>query len=228
VKHELAVYNLEFPAYRNKMLISGYTFTQVENYGEALNQLQHLVPVSHEFNTPLNTGTHCATAYVSLDTAKPKSALLTWSKDGVKHDHLYDVLFMLGLFTGREVFVCPITFKGPLKSDPRQHKAGGALRAAIPYEASKNGDLERRYDMGFEKTLNRMCKLLADPNWKVQYDDGHYLFLAHQIFKSDTLELAFTGAWTLWEHLFFLITGIGCQTKLSRPKPPQLTRSRSF
>src|SRR3990167_3927920 len=125
---ELPVYNLEFPEYVMEFNIGSYRFKRTANYEEAFAGLQHVVEVSGgEFPQKLNTGTHQQTATVEIPQ-KEEVAILPWIR-GSKFKKLQDVLLMLTLFTGRNVFhLNPGQEKYPLRPDPRGHFYGGQFR----------------------------------------------------------------------------------------------------
>ena len=100
---EKFVYNLEFPAYINEFKIGDYNFKRVENYSEAFQQLQHLIEsYGSEHSTKIKTGSHQITAIVEIPEEEEDS-VLPWAKKDSKQ--ILDILLLLTLFTGRNVFL---------------------------------------------------------------------------------------------------------------------------
>lgn len=204
------VYNLQFPSYCHAMTICGYRFTRVAGYERALKKLQHLFDWASEYKVSRRTGGHAITAHVELPS-KEKEATLAWgSPDDVTA--LNDVLILLSLFTRREVFVLGKSAirraKRVIVADPRVYSFSAVLEGSIPYTRKlvDPDDEVHSYDIGLEKYLNRICKLIRTKKWRERYDRGYFLFLAQQAFRSDYLDVAFTLCWTIWEHLFVVLS----------------------
>lgn len=142
------VYNLEFPPWCPELKLHDYEFTRVENYETQVQKLHHLVTGHAEFTTRANAGTHAVTAYVDTPEQEIKAAL-PWFDETASA--LLDILFLLSLFTGREVFTIERSLSDMLlddlhgsadmsiTADPRVHQWGGSLRCSIPYEKKSTG-----------------------------------------------------------------------------------------
>ncbi|MBK8905860.1 MAG: hypothetical protein IPM53_32055 [Anaerolineaceae bacterium] len=199
------IYNLKFPYYCNELNIFQYHFTRTPDYSDKLNQLQHLGSVFSEFKISPNTGKHAVTGFVELPSPEP-SAILEWS--GEANTALMDILLLLSLFTGREVFAGePGTESfGPeavITRDPRVYKWGGILRASPIFKASS--DEPYSCNIGWQETINRVYGLIRSQRWQQKYRGGYFLFLARQAFQQQILESAFIQCWTIWEHLFAIL-----------------------
>lgn len=84
--------------------------------------------------------------------------------------------------------------------DSRQHFFGNVLHLSLPRSRQK-GDPQA--DSGeFEAALTRVYDLIRSQTWLDQYYKGYLLFLARQMVKAETIEIAFMHAWTLFEHVF--------------------------
>ncbi len=199
------VYNLEFPSWCPELNISGYQFKRVSQYQEQVLQLQHLSNHISEYIQEPNTGTHAITGFVEVPD-KEEMPVLEWA--GNENTALMDVLLLLTLFTGRDVFVLGLQRKNEIRvtddviiADPRVFKWGGILRASLPYE--KKVDAETMpYNIGFEKGLNQIISLIRSDEWHLEYKQGYFLFLANMAFRNRILDAAFIQCWTIWEHLF--------------------------
>jgi len=178
-----SVYNFEFPSYRDNLSLNGYLFKRVQNYEQALGQLQHIDKYSDEFERTPNYGGHAITAEVTIPTPEQRS-ILKWGKQEVTH--LDDVLLLLSLFTGRHVW---------------QEKRDNVRIVADhrKYQHDLQGLL---IDIGFETGINRVIQHMSDQKWIEKYRGGHYLFLADHAFRRQILETQFSLCFTIWEHLF--------------------------
>lgn len=219
---KVSVYNLEFPDYVHSLTIGDYTFERVKNYGEVVVKLQNIITSSgSEFERPLCTGTHQFTAIVELPE-KEKPSVLAWTKGNFTQFH--DVLLLLTLFTGRNVFAINEKEDGlPLRPDPRGHFWGGQLRLSLEnnvwWRNKKTNKLiseeqmqkEKKQvwdydhlDLGLEKTLNNILQTISSKEWANQYDGGYFLFTYRQTLQQQYIDQAFVLCWTIWEHLFTL------------------------
>ena len=217
----LAVYNLEFPAYVYELNISGYIFKRTADYKEAFSGLQHIIRVSGgEFPINLNTGTHQVTATVEIPDTE-ESCILPWVKES-KFSKLQDILLLLSLFTGRNVFALnPGEEKFPLRPDPRGHFWGGQFRlstySSTKWKNGKTGEIKTEdeikgipifdwhcFDDGIEKTINEILNLIISKDWTDMYANGYFIFTFRQAIKQSDIEVAFLLCWTIWEHLFTL------------------------
>ncbi len=197
------VYNLEFPSWCPAMTVYGYKFSRVPDYPDRVVLLQHPVMSYLEFNISANTGQHAFTAYVELPDHEDR-AILEWKGDS--STALNDVLLLLSIFTGRDVFAfedkdSDLPFLIP---DPRCYQSGGVLITSIPYKEHPpySDAWEFGYDVGREEGLNQIYHLIRTEEWQRKYEHGYFLFLAQQAFRQQTLESAFIQCWTIWEHLF--------------------------
>ncbi len=199
------VYNLEFPSWCPAMNIYGYKFSRVEDYAEKVLRLQHQFAFQSEFRISPTMGEHVITAYVDIPEHEDK-AVLEWSKP--KATALADLLLLLSIFSGRDVFLSESDKGGGIYlADPRQYHGGGVLRASLPYRAS-HIDSNRNdvaYNIGFEEELNRIYSLIRSEEWLQTYRRGYFLFLVQQASYEQTIESAFTQCWTIWEHLFAIL-----------------------
>lgn len=218
---ELAVYNLEFPAYINTLDIAGYKFKRIADYATAFAGLQHIIEVSgSEFPIKPNTGTHQKTATVEIPETEEET-ILPWVK-GSNFTKLQDILLFLTLFTGRNVFTLnPGEEKYPLRPDPRGHFWGGQFRLSIQHDVKwkhkTTGELKseeemrdvpvfdyNRLDLGLGKTICALLENINSKKWRKKYGTGYFIFTFRQIVKQENIEQAFLSSWTLWEHFFTL------------------------
>ena len=128
------VYNLEFPPWCKEVSIFGYDFTRVDDYQTRVASLQHLITSYVEFRIPANTGNHAVTAYVDLPGREEKAAI---KRPGTHGTALSDILLLLSIFTGRDVFTVDGASDGStgriIIADPRIYDWGAALITSIPY-----------------------------------------------------------------------------------------------
>jgi hypothetical protein len=193
------------------MNIFGYRFYRVENYEAQLKRLNHHGTFRAEFVITANTGEHAITAYADLPEEE-SAAILEWA--GNENTALTDILLLLSIFTGREVFhgnKDEIEDTGdlmpPIVSDSRMSYFGGVLRTSVPYKANKELVIgtDFPYDIGFEEEMNRIYLLIRNEEWQKKYHQGYFLFLARQAFRCQELESSFVQCWTIWEHLFAIL-----------------------
>jgi hypothetical protein len=203
------VYNLEFPSWCIEMNLFGYRFTRVDDYQERFLSLQHLTSSISEFSEEPNTGTHSLTAFVELPDSE-EEAVLDWS--GSNNTALMDILLLLALFTGRDVFSLKAQNSKQIKNnrdviiaDPRIYSWGGVLRCSIPYKQQPIEPEPLSYDIGFEEGINQIYKLIRSDGWQKEYTRGYYLFLAKMAFHRQNVESSFVQCWTIWEHLFAIL-----------------------
>lgn len=227
------VYNLKFPYRCSELNIFGYRFVRAEDYGDKLASLHHLVTTHSEFSVRANAGTHAVTAHVEIPENE-LGAVLEWSKN--ECTALSDVLLLLSIFTGREVFVIDDDLTDSddfaLTADPRVYQWGGILRTSLPqeYRALDTNSINirqfqniveqdeegvgntidsswnpLRYNIGFEREINRIYELIRSKQWQKEYQRGYFLFLARSAFRRQTLESSFLQCWTIWEHLFSIL-----------------------
>jgi hypothetical protein len=167
-----------------------------------------------EFDIRVNTGEHAITAYVDLPEQED-DAILEWAGD--QNTALMDILLLLSIFTGREVFAGDRVNKdenektgalpGPIIRDSRMYYFGGVLRTSVPYKTNKELTIgeDFPYDIGFEEEMNRIYLLIRSEEWQKKYHHGYFLFLARQAFQQQVLESSFVQCWTIWEHLFAIL-----------------------
>jgi hypothetical protein len=208
------VYNLEFPYLREEMLLGGYRFYRAENYPERLKSLQHLVSCHSEFYVPATTGGHAITAYVEPPAEELPAVLSPYPGNTA----LADIILLLGLFTGRDVFIEESAVDGVIIADPRESRRIGTLRCAIPYRrrinptsdggATSATDDDEGFaridhtDVGFEEGFNRVYTWIRSEEWQRQYRTGHFILLAKSALQPNhPLGIAYTQCWTVWEHL---------------------------
>lgn len=211
------IYNLEFPSWCQELTIFGYKFSRLGDYKSRLADLQHFVTVSDEFTIEKNLqGKHSITAYVSIPDKEEKAVI---GQGNHTKTALNDVLLLLCLFTGRDVFSADET--SPMASsimvDPREHAMGGILRCSISYKNKPIPDDEPYgYDVGFEEGINQVYSLVRSENWQLKYKSGHFLLLARQAFRRQPLETIFVQCWTIWEHLFSILNDSWLSSKQIR------------
>ncbi len=155
-----------------------------------------------EFQIRANTGNHAVTAYVNLPEKEEKAVIKRFESTA-----LSDILLLLSIFTGRDVFTVDTADDGcsnrVIIADPRVYDWGGVLITSIPYRNQPIPDYEPcGYDIGFEEGLNQVYSLVRSEDWQHKYRGGHFLILAQQAFRRQPLETAFTQCWTIWELLF--------------------------
>lgn len=195
------IYNLEFPIYCKKLNIGGYVFRRVEDYERQVKSLQHLTTSLSEYSISANTGAHNITAFVDLPI-KEKKAVFPWDKNSATA--LDDILLLLSIFTGRDVFLDESLDKpSAIIADPRKYQWGGSLRCSIPYK-DKKIDQDSGYNIGFEEGLNKIYSLIRTDQWLKKYQNGYFLLLLNHAEKRQILETAFVLHWTILEHLFTL------------------------
>ena len=209
------IYNLEFPSWCSQLHLAGYQFNRLPEYEERLKSLQHLAGGFSEFQTEPTTGQHAITAVVEHVGPEPR-ATLEWS--GSSTTALWDILLLLSLFTRRDVFAEPLgdDASGAIIRDPQVYAHGGILRISIPYEPQLTDDPPIRYDIGFERGLNRAYDLMCSADWRQRFRGGYFLFLANQAFRRQSLEASFIQCWTIWEHLFSVHNDLWLSTKSIR------------
>lgn len=215
----IQIFNLEFPPYIEELKIGDYTFKRVENYEKAFNGMMCLINSSgSEFNTQIKVGSHQITATVEIPQKEKKCVLLF---ENSKLTQIDDVLFLLTIFTDRNVFKkdWEDSENVAIISDHRIHQYGGQLACSIQYESmwkNKNtGELKTESEMknipifdyhqmniGFEKTINKVFSLISSKKWQDEYEGGYFLFLFKSAMQRQIIETAFISCWTIWEHIF--------------------------
>lgn len=200
------VYNLEFEPWCNEFIVHGYRFYRMEDYGQKVIMLQHSASGFDEFELVTTTGKHVSTAYVDLPEIEDK-AVLEWADS--KATALQDIVLLLILFTGRDVFIEDEKFdendRVVILADSNLYQWGGVLRCSIPFEDSEPSLEGMSYNIGFEKSLNETYSIIRTEEWQKKYDNGYFLLLSKQAFKRQTLESTFLQCWTIWEHLFAIL-----------------------
>jgi hypothetical protein len=218
---EQHIYNLQFPDYIKTLNIGGYKFKRIKNYPQAFAGLQHIVhALGAELPMIPNTGTHQFTAIVEIPK-KEKAPILPWDKK-YKHTRLNDVLLLLSLFTGRNVFsLHEEEEKFPITRDPRGHYFGGQFELSaiqdFQWRNKKTGECvpddkmdgklvydSEHIDLGLEQTINKVLNTISTNEWKEEFGNGYFLFLFHQALDIHNIEPVFLLCWTIWEHLFAL------------------------
>lgn len=211
------VFNLEF-RHANELKIGGYNFHKTEEYNEVFRRLAHHVHRvgTSETEVKPQTGTHQITTVVDIPDAE-ENAALPWAREGERA--LADVLLLLTLFTGRDVFIKDWEGDLPIIADPRLHQWGAQFRLAPTFEeAWRNKDtgaivtkkpteyeLSFDYiDIGFEKAINAVLNTIRSPEWQELYDGGYFIFLYRDMVKRQIIEKSFLTCWTIWEQIFAL------------------------
>ena len=204
---ERPVYNLEFRHKSLQMTIGDYCFARVPNYHEQHAKLQHLVnSLGAEAPTKQQTGEHALTAMVVGPTTDP-AASIEWPNKS--YTALDDVILLLQLFTGRDVFTYEPTTENPepvaIIADPRVFPWGGVLACSLSYESGISGNPAKEYDATLENHLPKVYELISQQTWLDTYRGGYFLVLLAAAIKQQSLESAFTQCWTIWEHLFAVL-----------------------
>jgi len=215
----LQIFNLEFEPYIEELKIGSYIFKRVKNYKEAFEGMMCLVnSSSSEFNTQIKVGSHQITATVEIPPKEKKCILPFGDK---KLTRLDDILFLLTIFTDRNVFKKDWEDNENIAiiSDHRIHQYGGQLACSIKYESRwkdiNTGELKTEAEMknipvfdyhqiniGFENTINKVLDLILSPKWQNEYEGGYFLFLFKSAMQRQIIETAFISCWTIWEHIF--------------------------
>jgi len=218
-KKTLQVFNLEFPSYVEELKMGNYVFKRAKNYKQAFDGMMCLVnSFGSEFNKQIKFGSHQITATVDLPEKEKKCALPFGNK---KLTQLYDVLFLLTIFTDRNVFIKDWEDDGnsTIISDHRIHQYGGQFACSQKYETrwkhKNTGELKTEeemkgipvfdynpIDIGFENTLNQVLSLVSSEKWQNEYEGGYFLFLFKSAIQRQIIETAFMSCWTIWEHIF--------------------------
>ena len=218
---EKFVYNLEFPVYVTEFKIGDYSFKRVDNYSEVFQKLQHLVKsCGSEHSTEIKTGSHQVTAIVEIPD-KEENSVLPWADENSKR--ILDILLLLTLFTGRNVFIKDWEEKEGISImvDHRKHQWGAQLLLSIEHESMwkhrETGILKNesemasisvfdydQIDVGFEKSLNSILSLICSQDWQNKYQGGYFLFLFRQAIQRQIIETSFILCWSIWEHVFTL------------------------
>ena len=164
---ERPVYNLEFRHKSLQMTIGDYCFARVPNYHEQHAKLQHLVnSLGAEAPTELQTGEHALTAMVVGPTTDP-AASIEWPNKS--YTALDDVILLLQLFTGRDVFTYEPTTENPepvaIIADPRVFPWGGVLACSLSYESGISGNPAKEYDATLENHLPKVYELISQQTW---------------------------------------------------------------
>lgn len=196
------VFNLEFSSWCAEINIFGYRFYRTEDYEEKVSKLQHFVTQYGEFNITAKTGSHQITAFVEYEGNEEK-AVFEWQNSN--NTALDDILLLLTLFTGRDVFSVEENFNGDssiITNDSRRDYFGGILRTSLPDGERVNLENGSCYITGFEVGLNQIYNLIRTGDWQKKYEKGYFLLLAKNAFKRQILEASFVQCWTIWEHLF--------------------------
>ncbi|MDP4008292.1 MAG: hypothetical protein Q8P68_03825 [Candidatus Peregrinibacteria bacterium] len=213
------IFNLEFPPYIEELKIGDYIFKRVKNYKEAFDGMMCLVNSSgSEFNTQIKVGSHQITAIVEIPQ-KEKGCILPFGN--TKLTQLDDVLFLLTIFTDRNVFKKDWEDSDNIAiiSDHRIHQYGGQLACSIKYDSRwkhvDTGELKTETEMkgipvfdyhqiniGFENTINKVLDLISSKKWQNEYEGGYFLFLFKSAMQRQIIETSFISCWTIWEHIF--------------------------
>jgi hypothetical protein len=216
---EKFVYNLEFPPYIDKLVIGGYLFKKIPTYPEAFSKMQHLVNTGgSEYPVKDQTGSHQITAIVEIpDQEDP--AVLPWLDKNTKQ--ILDVLFLLTIFTDRNVFIKDWEGEKPIIADHRMHQWGAELLLSLEHqpmwkdmntgelknisEMAKNPIFDYNLvDIGFEKSINAVLNTISNKKWQEKYSNGYFLLLFRQAIQRQIIETSFILCWSIWEHLFTL------------------------
>ncbi|MEK7073149.1 MAG: HEPN domain-containing protein [Patescibacteria group bacterium] len=213
------IFNLEFPPYIEELKIGDYVFGRVENYPEAFDGMMCLVnSFGSEFSTQRKTGSHQITAKVEIP-AKEKKSVLPWGEKRLTE--LDDILFLLTIFTGRNVFKKDWDDDKDIAiiQDHRLHHYGGQLHLSLSdswvFKNISTGEIRlqaglgstqlfhwQKVNIGFEESLNQVLKTLSSTEWREEYEGGYFLFLFRSAVQRQIIETSFVSCWTIWEHIF--------------------------
>jgi hypothetical protein len=118
------------------------------------------------------TGGHAITAYVE-PTSDEVSAVLSPYPGSTA---LADIILLLGLFTGRDVFVEDGAVDGVIIADPRESRRVGPFGARF----HEDQDVTRidHADVGFELALNRVYSWIRSEEWQRLYRTGDFILMA--------------------------------------------------
>lgn len=219
IHKSLQIYNLEFPSHIDEIRVANYNFKRIKNYKNALSGMMHLVNSSGgEFSTSTNEGSHQITSTVLIPEKEEPGVLPFGNK---KFNQLDDILFLLTIFTDRNVFKQDWKDEKNtiIIADHRTHHYGGQLACSIPYESGwkdrKTGELKNddqpldvsilnyyRVNIGFEKSINRVLNTISDKKWQTEYENGYFLLLFKAAIQRQIIETTFISCWTIWEHIF--------------------------
>ncbi|MCK5138557.1 MAG: hypothetical protein KAQ85_01840 [Thermodesulfovibrionia bacterium] len=221
-KKFLEIYNLEFPPYIKKLTIGDYKFKRIGNYKEASdNMMWLLTSYGSEFDRQTKTGSHQVTAIVEVPQTEKKCELPWGDK---KSTQLYDVLFLLTIFTGRNVFEKNWDDENDIAiiQDYRMHQYGGQLITSLngewvfmnidtgefrsEEEIKGMDNVEQmdwnKVDIGFEKNLNQVLNKISSKSWQDEYEGGYFLLLFKSAMQRQIIGTSFILCWTVWEHIF--------------------------
>ena len=171
------------------------------------------------YNVTKITGSHQITAIVKILEKEEATVLPYENKELTK---IYDVLFFISIFTGRNVFLHNWEGELPITADHRPHTGyGGQLRLSLKlkrksvFRVKKTGEIidtesaqgipvwDLEYvSPGFDKDIEDIIVYISKEEWKKRYDDGYFLFLYRNMVQWQTIESSFLTAWTIWESLF--------------------------
>ena len=171
------VYNLVFPEYSPEtMNIAGYTFRKADNYIEQIKKLSWLEGTIYDnIGIIPNVGEHIITATVETPQIEEKSVFMWVFK---KSKAIRDILLLLGLFTGREVFAViqnnnELKREALTKSDSREYLWGKIIKNALGNQ--------------LDEGINRIYTLIRDNEWQNKYSNGFYLLLLNASLKKQIL-----------------------------------------
>ena len=129
------VYNLVLPEYSAEtMNVAGYSFRKVDNYIKQINKLSWLEGTTYEnIGIMPNVGEYIITATVVTPQVEHESVFMWAFK---KSTAIRDILLLLGLFTGREVFAViqnneELKREALTKSDSREYLWGKIIKNAL-------------------------------------------------------------------------------------------------
>lgn len=199
------IVNLEFPPWCDKLEIGGLCFKRVTDYRDQLAKLQHMVDTTAEFSVHVQAGQHAVTASVDLPTPPPPN-VLPWAGGATALD---DILLLLSMFTGRDVFLVPTNPPDErllLERDPREMRNGFILRLSLPSLERETKREEffvhvQKYDARLER-LEQVYERVKEPEWQKKYRKGYFLFLVANLLRARYVDESFINSWIIWEHLF--------------------------
>ena len=200
------VYNLVLPEYSAEtMNVAGYSFRKVDNYIKQINKLSWLEGTTYEnIGIMPNVGEYIITATVVTPQVEHESVFMWAFK---KSTAIRDILLLLALFTGREVFAViqnneELKREALTKSDSREYLWGKIIKNAL---GNKLGE-----------GINSIYTLIRNKEWQNKYSDGFFLLLLNAALKKQIIETSFILCWTIWEHLYSLHNAMLCKERILR------------
>ena len=166
----IKIFNLEFPPYIDKIVISNYIFKRVENA------------------TQLDDILFLLTIFTDRNVFKQE-----WED---RDDIIISADHMLHIYWGQ--LICSIQYESV-----RKNKTTGEFKSQkevnnIPLVHNKYNQV----NIWFEKTLNQMLETISSSKWQKEYEWWYFLFLFKAAIQRQIIETSFILCWTIREHIF--------------------------